>query len=259
VVQAALVGSILGNSLLVLGLAFFIGGLRHGTQRFSTDSPRLIALMTMLSASALALPTLASFLHAPAASHTSALSDAVAVVLLVVFVGTVIFNLRQRALIPESDAPQAWPMALAVVVLAGSGVAAAFVSDWFVSALRPATRGLGIAEGFTGLVIVALAGNAVENVVGVRMAADNRSDLAISVILNSSLQVALALIPALVLLSRVVGGADLVLVLPPLLVAALGLTAILTTIIVYDGESTWVEGMALVGLYAVIAATFWWG
>jgi Ca2+:H+ antiporter len=91
------------------------------------------------------------------------------------------------------------------------------------------------------------------------MAALNRSDLAISVILNSSLQIALALIPALVLLSLVVGGAQLTLVLPPLLVAALGLTAILTTVIVYDGESTWVEGLALVGLYAIIAATFWWG
>jgi len=93
----------------------------------------------------------------------------------------------------------------------------------------------------------------------VRMAAQNRSDLAISVILNSSLQIALALIPALVLLSLVVGGAHLTLVLPPLLVASLGLTAILTTVIVYDGESTWVEGLALVGLYAIIAATFWWG
>jgi Ca2+:H+ antiporter len=259
VVQAALIGSILGNSLLVLGLAFFIGGLRHGRQRFSTDPPRLIALMTMLSASALALPTLAVFLRTPAATHSGALSHAVALVLLVVFIGTLIFNLRQRALMPESEAATGWPMALSLVILAVSGVAAAFVSDWFVTALRPATGALGISEGFTGLVIVALAGNAVENVVGVRMAAENRSDLAISVILNSSLQVALALIPALVLLSLLVGGADLVLVMPPLLVAALGLTAILTTMIVYDGESSWVEGLALIGLYAIIAATFWWG
>jgi Ca2+:H+ antiporter len=259
VVQAALVGSILGNSLLVLGIAFVVGGLRHGTQKFTGAPPRLIALMTMLAASAVAMPTLSAGLHTPAAVHQSDLSNAVAVVLLVVFAATVVFNLRNRELVPASDEGALWPMALAVLVLAVSGVAAAFVADWFVNGIRPATHALGISEGFTGLVIVALAGNAVENVVGVRMAAQNRSDLAISVILNSSLQIALALIPALVLLSLVVGGAHLTLVLPPLLVVSLGLTAVLTTVIVYDGESTWVEGLALVGLYAIIAATFWWG
>jgi Ca2+:H+ antiporter len=259
VVQAALVGSILGNSLLVLGIAFFAGGIRHGTQRFASAPPRLIALMTMLSASAIALPTLAVGLHTPAAAHQGDLSIAVAVVLLVVFGATVVFNLRDRTLVTENAGEARWPLPLAVAVLAASGLAAAFVSDWFVSALRPSIHVLRITEGFTGLVIVALAGNAVENVVGVRMAAQNRSDLAISVILNSSLQIALALIPALVLLSLVAGGAHLTLVLPPLLVGALGITAILTTVIVYDGESTWVEGLALVGLYAIIAATFWWG
>jgi Ca2+:H+ antiporter len=259
VVQAALIGSILGNSLLVLGIAFVVGGIRHGTQRFASAPPRLIALMTMLSASAVALPTLAVGLHTPAAAHKSELSVAVAVVLLVVFVATVVSSLRDRSVVPEEDAGETWPLPLAAIVLAASSLAAAFVADWFVGALRPAIQVLGITEGFTGLVVVALAGNAVENAVGVRMAALNRSDLAISVILNSSLQVALALIPVLVLLSLVVGGAQLTLVLPPLLVVALGLTAVLTTVIVYDGESTWVEGLALVGLYAIIAATFWWG
>jgi Ca2+:H+ antiporter len=108
-------------------------------------------------------------------------------------------------------------------------------------------------------VIVALAGNAVENVVGIQFAASNRPDFAISVILNSSLQVALALIPALVLLSLVIGGTHLTLALPPLLVISLALTAILGALITYDGESTWVEGLALIGLYAIIAAAFWWG
>jgi Ca2+:H+ antiporter len=142
-------------------------------------------------------------------------------------------------------------------VIAGFG--SAFVSDWFVSTLTPATQALHLSEAFTGLVIVALAGNAVENVVGVRFAARNKMDYAISVILNSSLQVALALIPALVLLSLVIGGAHLTLVLPPLLLAALGFAAVLGTIIVYDGESTWIEGLALIGLYGIIAVAFWWG
>src|SRR4029077_6739208 len=99
----------------------------------------------------------------------------------------------------------AWPMGLTLVVLVGAGVGSAFVSDWFVAALTPAIQILHISPAFTGLVIVALAGNAVENVVGIQFAARNKSDYAISVILNSSLQVALGLIPALVLLSFVIG------------------------------------------------------
>src|SRR5260370_8689800 len=108
-------------------------------------------------------------------------------------------------------------MGLVLVVLVGAGVGSAFVSDWFVSALPPTITGLHISPAFTGLVIVALAGNAVEHVVGVQFAARNQSDLAISVILNSSLQIALGLIPVLVLLSFFIRGTHLTLVLPPLL------------------------------------------
>jgi Ca2+:H+ antiporter len=265
VVQAALVGSILGNSLLVLGIAFLAGGLRNGTQRFQSEAARLIALMTLLSVGAVTVPTVAHQFHTPAARHEEQLSVVVAVVLLIVFAASVWFILHGGSLgvttpaESEEEESGLWPLPLAVDVLAAAGIASAFVSDWFVSALTPATHTLGISEGFTGLVIVALAGNAVENVVGVQFAAENKADLAISVILNSSLQVALALIPALVLLSFVVGGAHLTLVFAPLLVVALALTAILGTVIVYDGESTWIEGLALIGLYVIIAAGFWWG
>ncbi len=108
--------------------------------------------------------------------------------------------------------------------------------------------------------LVAIAGNAVENVVGIQLAYKNQSDFAVSVILNSSLQVALALTPALVLLSLFVSHAHpLTLNLPPLLVAALGLTTVINTVIVYDGESNWLEGLALIGLYVILAASFWWG
>ena len=107
--------------------------------------------------------------------------------------------------------------------------------------------------------IVAIAGNAVENVVGIQLAARNKPDYAVSVILNSSLQVALALTPILVLLSFVVGGAHLTLVLPPLLVVALFLSSILGALIVFDGESSWLEGFALIGLYVMVAISFWWG
>ena len=269
VVQAALVGSILGNSLFVLGLAFFVGGLRHGTQRFSSQTPRMIATLTMLAVAALVIPTLVQGLHTPAAGHEEGLSVACAVILLIVFIASIPVSLKgdppsiSTGPLKTADAAVAmrdlWPIWLAIVILVGAGVGSAFVSDWFIAALTPAITVLHISPSFTGLVIVALAGNAVENVVGIQFAARNQPDFAISVILNSSLQVALGLIPVLVLLSFVVGGVHLTLVLAPLLVAALVLTALLSTIIIYDGESTWLEGLALIGLYGIIAVSFWWG
>jgi Ca2+:H+ antiporter len=117
----------------------------------------------------------------------------------------------------------------------------------------------GISQAFAGLVIVAIAGNAVENVVGIRLAIKNKVDFAISVILNSSLQIALALTPILIILSYFFTPIPLTLVLPPLLVVALALAALLSALIVYDGESNWLEGVALVGLYIMIAISFWWG
>ncbi len=265
VVQAALVGSILGNSLFVLGLAFLVGGLRHGTQRFNSDTPRMIATLTLLAVAALVIPTLTLGLHTPAAGHEEGLSIACAIILLLVFLASIPVSLKggpasisTGKLVP-ADVRDLWPVWLAIVVLIGAGVGSAFVSDWFIAALTPAIHALHISQGFTGLVIVALAGNAVENVVGIQFAARNRPDFAISVILNSSLQVALGLIPVLVLLSFVIGGVHLTLVLAPLLVAALALTAILSTVIIYDGESNWLEGLALIGLYAIIAVSFWWG
>jgi Ca2+:H+ antiporter len=264
VVQAALVGSILGNSLFVLGLAFFVGGLRHGTQRFNSQAPRMIATLTLLAVAALAVPTLVHGLHTSAAGHEEGLSTACAVILLLIFLASIPFSLKGGPTSlpekPKEDAEaHSWPMWLATAILVGAGVGSAFVSDWFVSALTPAITFLGISSAFTGLVIVALAGNAVENVVGVQFAARNQADYALSVILNSSLQIALGLIPVLVLLSFIIGGTHLTLVLPPLLVAALALAAILSTVITYDGESTWLEGLVLVGLYGIIAVSFWWG
>jgi Ca2+:H+ antiporter len=278
VVQAMLVGSVLGNSLLVLGLAFLVGGLRHGTQYFASEPPRMIVSLTVLAVAALAVPTLAHGLHAPSGAHADILSLASAVVLLAVFAASIPFSLTGGpSRVPSPEVSKAgsvrgrggeeetaaqdtrWPLWLAALILAAAGVGAAIVSDWFVGALNPAITALHISQRFTGLVIVAIAGNAVENVVGVQLAARNRPDYAISVILNSSLQVALGLTPVLVLLSFVIGGAHLTLVLPGLLVAALGLAAALDAFIVYDGESTWLEGAALVGLYGIIAASFWWG
>lgn len=278
VVQTALVGSILANVLLVLGIAFVAGGLRHGTQRFDAPPPRDATLLLLLAVAILAIPTISSRLALPVAHHEMALSDVAAVILLVVFVLSVVAGLRYQPSRPPGPGPGVvlaqgavggglgeekpgshWSVGLLVVMLVASAAGAALVSAWFVDALTPALAVLHITQAFAGLVIVAIAGNAVENVVGIQLALKNRTDYALSVILQSPVQVAIGLFPVLVLLSPALGGAHLTLVLPVLLVVALAIASIVAVVVVYDGESTWLEGIALIGLYAAIAAAFWWG
>jgi Ca2+:H+ antiporter len=141
---------------------------------------------------------------------------------------------------------------LAIGMLAASGVAAAFVSDWFVDALDPAVERLGISKAFTGLVIVAIAGNAVENVVGIALAAKGQNDLAISVVKNSVAQIAVFVFPALVLLSLFFGQ-RLTFVLEPVYIGALVLTALAVWQITGDGQAVAFEGWALVALYVILA------
>jgi Ca2+:H+ antiporter len=241
----------------------------------------MIATLTLLAVGALIIPTLTFLLHTPASGHEETLSIAAAIVLLIVFVGSIPLSVAggptalpkgaRRGIAPVAENPSEetveqaeepdvqWPMWMTLALLVIAGVGAALVSDWFVEALTPATQALGISEAFTGLVIVAIAGNAVENFVGVQLAAKNKPDLAVSVILNSPLQIALALIPALVIISLLPGLTNLTLVLAPLLVVGVALAAILGAVIVFDGESNWLEGLALIGLYVIIAASFWWG
>ena len=265
VVQATLIGSILANSLLVLGLAILVGGIKHGRMRFDAEAPRMIASMMMLAVAALTIPTLAAELHTPASTHENALSAACAVLLLVVFLSSLPFTLSadpertpRHAANPAATGEH-WPLWLAITVLVGASLGAALVSEWFVSALEPAIATLHLSQAFAGIVIVDIAGNAVENVAGIRLAAKNRPDYSMSVILNSSLMIALVVSPVLVLLSFVLGGPVLTLAMPPLLIAALLLTTLTSAIIVNDGETIWIEGVALIGLYGVIAAAFWWG
>ena len=255
VVQAALVGSILANSVLVLGIAFVVGGLRNGRQWFDSGQARMVSTLTLLAASTMAIPSLAHAFHTPAATHGHALSIVCAGVLLAVFVLTLPSFLRAGA---DEHEPPRWSGLVTGAVLAGAGAAAAFTSDWFVGALTPAIHTLHMSEEFAGLVIVAIAGNAVENVVGVQLAARNRPDFAISVIVNSSLQVALALTPVLIFVSLLF-TTHLTLVFPTLLALVLVIAAVLGALIANDGESTWQEGIVLVGFYVVIAASFWWG
>ena len=141
-------------------------------------------------------------------------------------------------------------------MLAASGVAAALVSDWFVQALDPAVEALGISKAFTGLVIVAIAGNAVENVVGITLAAKGKADLAVSVVKNSVAQIAVFLFPALVLLSLAFED-RLTFVVGPVFIGALVVTALAMWQITGDGKALVFEGTALVAMYVILATLMW--
>jgi len=274
VVQAAIIGSILSNILLVLGLAFVVGGLRNGVQRFDSERARTSAVLMVLATGALVLPSLAEYVHTPAAPHERELSLIVSIVLLGVFVLSLPAALKRRPMSDQvaeaadepADEPADeahskgahWPLWLAVTLLAVASVAAALVSDWFVYALEPAIDALGISQAFAGLVIVAIAGNAIENVVGIQLAHRNKADFAMAVIIQSPLQIALVLAPALVLLSFLT-ATTLTLVFAPMLVVAVAVTVIAVAFVVFDGESNWLEGVTLIALYVIIATAFWWG
>jgi Ca2+:H+ antiporter len=233
-------------------------------------------ILMVLATAALVLPSLAQYVHAPAAPHEKTLSLIVSIVLLGVFALSLPSALK-RTTAPAAPAAPAtspaappaasraghaegprWPLWLAVTLLAVASLAAALVSDWFVNALEPAIAALGISQAFAGLVIVAIAGNAIENVVGIQLAYRNQADFAMSVIIQSPLQVALVLAPALVLLSLFT-ATTLTLVFAPMLVVAVAVTVIAVAFIVFDGESTWLEGATMIALYAIIATAFWWG
>lgn len=265
VVQAALVGSVLGNALFVLGLALLAGGLRHGTLRFEGPSNRLLAVQLLLGVAVLIVPFLATQPGEPDAGHAVELSVIVAVVMLAVFAFSVPVAIRAAGpgpgTKPEIDrqAHPPAPLRSTIVLLGVSAGSAAFVAEWFVGALRPAMATLGMSEAFAGLIVVAIAGNAVENLAGITAAWRGRADLSLSLILNSALQVTLFLTPVLVLVSLFVAPAPLTLILDPLLLGALTVSTLLVFAIVLDGEANALEGAALLGLYLVLAAAVWWG
>jgi Ca2+:H+ antiporter len=261
VATATIVGSILANVLLVLGLAFVVGGAKNGRQFFEETSARRVSLMLLLSVAALVIPALTALLHTPAAGHERALSIAVSILLLLLFAASLPASVKRTQADGAGEGHAAeprWPLWLAVTMLTAASVAAAFVSDWFVAGLTPAINALHISPAFAGLVIVAIAGNAVENVVGLQLAYRNQPDHALQVILQSPVQIAMMVAPALVLLSPVV-GASFTLVLPPLLLVALLLAVVVAVIAVFDGDSNWLEGATMITLYGIVATAFWWG
>jgi Ca2+:H+ antiporter len=255
VAKTSIVGSLLANALLVLGLSIAAGARAapDGVMRFKPRLPNDTATLLLLAVFLIALLAVSDQVGDRASRHQVAISIVGAVCLLVVYAAWLRSYLRSDELPTEQPAAHRHvSFRAAIVLLAAGGVAAALVSDWFVAALDPAVRSIGISKAFTGLVIVGIAGNAVENVVGVVLAAKQQSDLAISVIKNSVSQIAVLLFPVLVLLSLFFEP-HLTFVLNPIYVIALVLTAIAVWQITGDGKAVMFEGLALVALYVVVA------
>jgi Ca2+:H+ antiporter len=254
VAQTSILGSLFANALLVLGLAIVAGSMSadDGVMRFRARLPNDTATLLLLATFIIVLLGLSNTVGDRASEHAVAISAVGAVCLLVVYGFWLWGYLRsdEEPAVQSGHAPFSFGVALAILAVAG--VAAALVSDWFVNALDPAVKSLGISKAFTGIVIVGIAGNAVENVVGITLAARGHADLAISVVKNSVAQIAAFLFPVLVLVSLFFEH-RLTFVLAPVYIGALALMAIAVWQITGDGEAVAFEGWALVALYIVLA------
>ncbi len=252
VAQTAIVGSILVNALLVLGLVIVVGALRarDRVMRFGRRLPNDTATLLLTSTFIIVLIDLTRFGGDPAARHVETISVVGAVALLIVYGWWLRQYLHGGA--GATGEPPRTPTGLSLVLLVAGGSASAFVSDWFVHALRPTIHTLHISQAFAGLVIIAIAGNAVEHVVGIVLAARGRYELAISVVKNSVAQLAAFLYPVLVLVSLLTVS-TLTFSMAAVYAGALFGTAVIVWQITGDGEATGFEGVALVAAYVILA------
>lgn len=264
VAQTAIIGSILANALLVLGLVIVVGARRspNNLMVFSRRLPRDTATLLQVTVFIIVLLALSLGAHDPASHHVKAISVVGAICLLVVYMAWVVPYLRADeapgagSATPAGEEPAGGPrlgLGPTLLLLLGAGAASAFVSDWFVNGLQPAILQLHISQAFAGLVIVAIAGNAVENTAGLVLAWKGHSDLAISVVKNSVAQIAAFLFPLLVLVSFAL-ATTLTFALAPVYTGALGLTALALWQVTGDGEAAEFEGWALVALYVILGA-----
>jgi len=254
VAQTAILGSILVNALLVLGLVILAGASREktGLMRFSARLPNDTATLLLTSTFIIVLIGLVDASHDIASRHTKTISIVGAIALLVVYAAWAWGYLRSDQGPAEGMPGARLSAAASGLLLVLAGVASAFVSDWFVHALQPTIHTLHISQAFAGLVIVAIAGNAVENVTGIVMAWKGRSDLAISVVKNSVAQIAAFLYPVLVLVSLAT-ATTLTFSLAPVYAGALFGTAVIVWQVTGDGEAPAWEGAALVAAFVILA------
>lgn len=265
VVKASITGSIIGNVLLVGGLAMFCGGLRFERQRFRAKAARTQATLLTLAAIALILPAGFHAIGGPEGYAKEAdLSLEFAVVLLVVYGAGLVFSLvTHRRMFEAVEGAGAehghgapWSKMRSVVVLTGVTALIAWVSEMLVGSVEAAAHTFGMSNLFVGVIVVAVVGNAAEHSTAILMAMKNRMDLGLGIAVGSSIQIALFVAPLLVVISRFVGPRPLDLVFSPAEVLAVLLAVLITAQVTADGESNWLEGFMLLAVYLLLGVLF---
>jgi Ca2+:H+ antiporter len=274
VVKASIIGSILGNILLVMGLAMFAGGLGRTRQTFNAAGAHAQASMLLLAAVALVMPTIFQLVHGGGlpgvgdervdfGSDLEHMSFAVAIVLLVSYVAGLIFSLRTHEHLfnphgEEEHEGEAWTIRRSVITLAIAGVAVGLMSEILVGSINEASDSIGLSNFFVGLIVVAVVGNAAEHWVAVYFAMKDKMDLAVNIAIGSSAQIALFVAPVLVLLSFVFGPNPMALVFNGYELGAVLLALLIANLVIADGESSWYEGLQLLAVYAVLGVVFFY-
>jgi len=272
VVKASLVGSIIGNLLLVLGAAMLAGGLRRERQTFNRTAAQALGGMLLLTLPALILPAVLQLVRGGRLPFVGEgrehfgdtlnhLSIAISIVLLVTYAAGLIFSLRTHRNVLGGDAPPSeeppWSTSRSLLVLAIAGALVGLMSALLVGSIEHAALRLGVSQFFIGAFVVAIVGNAAEHYVAVVVAVKGDMDLAVNISIGSSTQIALLVTPLLVLLSFVIGPAPMALVLNGYEIAALLFAALATIGLTSDGESTWFEGVQLLAVYVVLGLVFY--
>ena len=277
VVKASIVGSILGNILLVMGAAMFAGGLvgNRKVQRFDRTAANVQSLMLILAVAALVMPGVFELVEGQGLppidqervnfdSTVEHLSLAVAIVLILTYVAGLIFSLKtHRELFnphEEGDAEDdtwGWSVRTSVIALAVAGVAVGVMSEILVGSIEDASHSVGLSEFFIGVIVVAIVGNAAEHWVAVLVALKDKMDLSVNIAIGSSAQVAMFVAPVLVLVSFVLGPGPMPLVFNGFEIAAIFLAVLVAYQVTNEGESTWFEGVQLLALYVILGLTFY--
>jgi Ca2+:H+ antiporter len=275
VVKASLVGSIIGNVLLVLGASMFVGGWSREKQTFSRTAANAQSAMLTLAVAALVFPAIFQLIHGGAlppvgadqvdfGSKVEHLSLGVALVLLVSYGAGLWFSLKTHRDVfnpyhdPKAEEHHPWSIKRAALYLALSAVAVGVMSEILVGSITEASDDIGLSEFFVGVFVVAIVGNAAEHWVAVLVAAKDKMDLAVNIAIGSSAQIALFVAPLLVLLSFVVGDDPLALVFNGYELGALLFAVLIANLVTQDGESNWFEGVQLLSLYAVLGLVFYY-
>jgi Ca2+:H+ antiporter len=263
VVKASLVGSIVGNILLVLGAAMLAGGLRHKEQHYNVAGARSQATLLTLAAIALVLPAAYRGALGAGAPETGSLSVWIALVLLGVYAANLMFSLitHPKLFAGEHEAgagehEAAWGLGRAAGVLAAATAAIAWMSEILVGAIEPTSHSLGLNDAFVGVFVVAVLGNAAEHATAVTAAMRNRMDLSLSIAIGSSVQVALFVAPLLVLASLAVGPTPMDLAFSGGMVLTVLLAVLITGQVAGDGRSDWLKGVQLLAVYVILGLAY---